>query len=291
LTKTGTEPALRGHCLCGDVHYESTGPAGDMWYCHCRDCRKAGGVGFGTWIGVPGVRWSAGESRVVRTAPSPTGLTRAFCSQCGSVLPAQRARHGDALLPAGGLDGVGKLQPGRHDCTEARLPWLPAPEGLPRMSASEGSSPRPADTWASGSCLCGGVAWEVERPLVAMRACHCSRCRRRSGSSWFVGAMTREGALRLLRGAQAIRTWHMPGTRFYSVSFCEACGGPAPAVLPKGSFVSVGCLDDDPGARLLCHVFHGSRAPWVDVKDGLPRFEAFVPPDFDWISGGGTPAA
>lgn len=94
--------------------------------------------------------------------------------------------------------------------------------------------------------------------------------------------MSRPGALRLLRGEAEITTWHMPDTRFYSVSFCRSCGAPAPSIIPKGSFISAGCLDDDPGTRTLCHIFYGSRASWVNAQDDLPRFEEFPPTDFDW---------
>jgi len=271
-----------------------------MWYCHCRECGKASGVGFGTWIEAPGVRWLSGDERVVRRTTSPT-LTRAFCSQCGTVLPALHAGNGGALLPAGGLENVGRLRPSGHACASERLPWLPVfDESLPVLhkSCDPASQGRPSRERASlaraasperatgapvrGSCLCGTVAWEVEPPLLAMRVCHCSRCRRRSGSNGFVGVMTRSGTLRLLHGATEITSWHMPGTRLYSVSFCKSCGSPAPSTIPKGSFVSAGCLDDDPGTRTQCHVFYGSRAAWVDAKDDLPRFEEFPPPDYDW---------
>jgi hypothetical protein len=285
---TGSSEQLRGHCLCGEVRYEATGPAGDMWYCHCGDCRKSSGA-VGVWIETPGVRWLSGEDRVVRRATSST-LTRAFCSQCGTVLPAQRAGDGGALLPAGGLENVGHLRPGEHACASERLPWLPAfDETLPALHKScEPASPahasreHAAGAPVRGGCLCGAVAWEVEPPLMAMRVCHCSRCRRRSGSNGFVGVMTRPGTLRMLHGAAEITSWHMPGTRFYSVSFCKSCGSPAPSTIPKGSFVSAGCLEDDPGTRTQCHVFYGSRAAWVDAKDGLPKFEEFPPPDYDW---------
>lgn len=286
---------LRGHCLCGEVRYESAGPHGRMWYCHCSACRKAGGVGFGTWIESPGVRWSSGEERVVHNTASPA-LVRAFCAQCGAVLPAQRPGDRGALLPAGGLESVGDLRPCGHASAAERLPWLPAlDENLPMLrdscelavpaQAPHGLAALPErvdEGPVHGSCLCGAIAWEAQQPLAAMRVCHCSRCRRRSGSTWFVGLTCRAGALRFLRGEGQIATWHMPGTRFYTMSFCRACGAAVPAVLHRGTFLSAGCLDDDPGTRVLCHIFYGSRAPWVDVRDDLPRFEEFTPPEFDW---------
>lgn len=292
---SGQDAITGGRCLCGEVSYQASGPAGAMWYCHCPDCRKSSGVGFGTWIEAPGVRWLSGEERVVRYASTPA-LTRAFCARCGTVLPAQRAGEGRVLLPAGGLESVGDLRPCGHASAAERLPWLPTiDEHLPARRDACGSATtaatarapiappaQPLDAAVRGSCLCGAIAYEVTRPLAATRVCHCSRCRRRSGSSWFVGLTCRSDTLRFLRGDGAITTWHMPGTRFYTMSFCGLCGAAAPAVLSRAAFLSAGCLDDDPGVRVLCHIFYGSRAPWVNVPDGLPRFEEFTPPDYNW---------
>jgi hypothetical protein len=124
---TGSREHLRGHCLCGEVRYEATGPAGDMWYCHCGNCCKSSGA-VGVWIETRGVRWLSGEDRVVRRATSPT-LTRAFCSQCGTVLPAQRAGDGGALLPAGGLENVGRPAP-RRACLRQRAPCRGYPRSM-----------------------------------------------------------------------------------------------------------------------------------------------------------------
>jgi hypothetical protein len=40
----------------------------------------------------------------------------------------------------------------------------------------------------TGGCLCGAVRFEVELPFRRANACHCSRCRRHSGSAFLVGS-------------------------------------------------------------------------------------------------------
>ncbi len=37
-----------------------------------------------------------------------------------------------------------------------------------------------------GSCLCGGVRFEVTQPLSRVAHCHCSRCRKHSGAGALV---------------------------------------------------------------------------------------------------------
>ena len=34
---------------------------------------------------------------------------------------------------------------------------------------------------------------------------------------------------------------------------------------------ALGVLDDDPGVRPAMHIFVGSKAPWLEIADGLPQ--------------------
>jgi len=35
----------------------------------------------------------------------------------------------------------------------------------------------------TGGCMCGGVRFEVDEPLVSASYCHCTRCQRRTGTA------------------------------------------------------------------------------------------------------------
>jgi hypothetical protein len=63
-------------------------------------------------------------------------------------------------------------------------------------------------------------------------------------------------------------------------AFCGRCG----SIVPDDEhpwdgnvFVHMGPLDDDPGERPAFHMFTGSKAPWIAIRDDLPAFEAFPP--------------
>lgn len=290
---------LRGRCLCGAVRYGATGPARDMWYCHCRACAKETGSGFGTWIEVPGVDWESGAGERRKRADEAGGWLRSHCAICASRLPGERADGTAALLPAGGLEAVHGLRPTHHEFTADRLPWLPALASLPAFPAARDPAdrsraasrleptpaPRAPELPVRGSCLCGAIAFELASPPFAMRVCHCSRCRRRSGSSYFVALACAPSGLRFLSGEASIRRWQHPEAARYAVSSCAECGGPAPSAIGQSVFVNAGTLDTDPGVRTRAHLFHDSRAPWIGVADGLPRFAAYPPQGFDWTSG------
>lgn len=138
-----------------------------------------------------------------------------------------------------------------------------------------------------GSCLCGTITYAVESPLHAMRVCHCSRCRRRSGSSYLVALACPASGLRFLSGEASARRWQLPGAPRYIVRFCGDCGASIPSTIGNGAYITAGSLDSDPGIRTRCHIYFGSRADWIDAEDDLPHFEEQPPQDFDWSGDGG----
>jgi hypothetical protein len=38
--------------------------------------------------------------------------------------------------------------------------------------------------------------------------------------------------------------------------------------------IPAGGLDHDPGLRPQMHIFVGSKAPWFEIADDLPRYDA-----------------
>lgn len=268
-----------------------------MAYCHCRACAKETGVGFGTWIDVPDVEWKSGASQRRVCADAADGIVRSFCATCAGRLPAERRDGTAVLLPAGGLDSHSGLRPARHEFTADHLPWLPASAALPAFPASCSRSGEPPRTSrleptaahapkfpVRGSCLCGAVAFEITSPPFAMRVCHCSRCRKRSGSSHFVALACASSGLRFLAGEASIRRWRHPEASRYVVSFCAECGAPAPSTIGASAYINAGTLDTDPGVRTRAHIFFDSRAPWTGIEDELPHFAAYPPRDFDWTA-------
>ena len=124
-----------------------------------------------------------------------------------------------------------------------------------------------------GSCLCGGVRYEISGPLSGVLNCHCSMCRKAHGAAFRTRASVKASDFRWMQG-EALVTYYesSPGNHR---GFCRVCGSPllsrfdfAPAVygLPFGA------LDDDPGKKPKLHVFTAYKAPWHDITDELPQF-------------------
>ena len=128
-----------------------------------------------------------------------------------------------------------------------------------------------------GSCLCGGVRFEVTEPFIRASHCHCSRCRKHSGTFGETQARVPRSGFRLIAGAELLRVYR-PAEDAAAKVFCSVCGSSVfGGNWPDGDEVSVrlGSVDEDPGIRPQFHTFVGSRAPWERLPDdGLPRFEA-----------------
>jgi hypothetical protein len=124
------------------------------------------------------------------------------------------------------------------------------------------------------SCLCGAVTWTLASPVSSMLHCHCSRCRKAHGAAFatYVSAPARS---LVLDGAEAIGRWSPEGGG--ERCFCSRCGSVVPYGFGDIVFAPAGNFDQDPGVRPELHMFVGSRAPWYEIADGLPRFEAYPP--------------
>lgn len=130
----------------------------------------------------------------------------------------------------------------------------------------------------TGSCLCGGVRFTVERVTGPFELCHCPRCRKASGAAFVAGLTARIEDYSLLAGADLIRTCVLPVRERppgYTTAFCARCGSPVPN--PEGDTgefeLPAGLLDDDPGVRPDKHIFVECKAPWFEISDALPRFD------------------
>jgi hypothetical protein len=124
-----------------------------------------------------------------------------------------------------------------------------------------------------GSCLCGGVRFEVDPPFIHASHCHCDRCRKHSGTAVCTQARVRKEQFRLLQGQELIKVY---GKGEGAVkAFCVNCGSSLfGGDWPEGSQVSIrmGAFDDDPGIRPQFHTYVDCRAPWDEITDGLPQY-------------------
>ena len=126
----------------------------------------------------------------------------------------------------------------------------------------------------TGSCLCGSVKFEVKPPFSAFRYCHCSRCRKASGSAHAANIFVPQGQFSWLAGEELVQHFKLPGAKTFAVSFCGRCGSRVPHnILERSEYlIPAGLLDNDPVARPENSIFWGSRAPWYVELQAIPKF-------------------
>jgi hypothetical protein len=124
-----------------------------------------------------------------------------------------------------------------------------------------------------GACLCGAVEYRVADAFRYAMNCHCSQCRRATGSAFKAFAGIERAELGLVRGAgQTLVFGEEDGAHDIR---CGRCGSLLYSVVREGAYVHVamGTLMDDPSIRPSAHICVGSKAPWHEITDDLPQFE------------------
>lgn len=131
-----------------------------------------------------------------------------------------------------------------------------------------------------GSCLCRGVCYEVAVPPVYTAYCHCSQCRKFSGSAFSAFAGVPLQSLTITQGADLVVYYEK--TPQTSLAHCVRCGSSLFARKQAAGMahVRLGTVDCDFPFRPLAHLHVSSKASWYSIpNDGLPRFDTLPSPE------------
>ena len=124
-----------------------------------------------------------------------------------------------------------------------------------------------------GKCLCGGVRFSLLGEIPNLYQCHCSLCRKVTGSSANAAFRIDLAQLTWESGEELVQKYE-PESGFKS-HFCSRCGSPLPNLTAADSawWVPVGLLEETGELRVAAHLFVGSRAAWDVVADSGERFD------------------
>ena len=121
---------------------------------------------------------------------------------------------------------------------------------------------------ALGSCNCGRVQFEIASPISDVYVCHCSICRKSTGSGGIAVTIVSNSDFSWLEGNEFIKTWQNPD-HDWQTSFCKTCG----SVLPgknddQATYIPVSLLNSGyQQLRVRHHLFVDSKAPWEEIGD------------------------
>jgi hypothetical protein len=126
-----------------------------------------------------------------------------------------------------------------------------------------------------GSCLCGGVRFELTGEFEPSSFCHCASCKRLSGGVGTANGWARSEEIRIVEGADLLRTYQPDEGS--AKTFCSRCGSNLfGGGWPNSETASVRlpAIDTPFEGRPSRHIYTRSLAPWETLPDdGLERSE------------------
>ena len=128
-----------------------------------------------------------------------------------------------------------------------------------------------------GGCLCGRVRYQVRGPFDTFHLCHCSQCRRSTGSAHAANIFTTEDRLEWLSGQELVKRYIPDEPDVISKAFCSHCGSLVPYTSLKSGrlIVPAGSLSEPPDIRPNFNIFWRDRADWYDAGLVAEHIEQF----------------
>jgi hypothetical protein len=117
-----------------------------------------------------------------------------------------------------------------------------------------------------GSCLCGGVAFEITGPMRPVVGCHCSMCRKQSGH---FGAFTACDNADLKLKSDSTLAWYRASDNA-GRGFCKTCGS---LLFWKGdgktyTSIAAGSVDGGTGLKFAGHIYCADKGDYYEILDG-----------------------
>lgn len=129
-----------------------------------------------------------------------------------------------------------------------------------------------------GKCVCGEVRVRIKGKISDIIHCHCSLCRKNSGTAFATNGFINSEDFEIISGKDNISIYSFkPGRNRH---FCTRCGSPVYSSNeqdPSRFRLRLGILDSDIIERPISHNFVSSKANWEELDIKLPRYDAFEP--------------
>jgi len=126
----------------------------------------------------------------------------------------------------------------------------------------------------SGSCLCGGLRYEIHGEIGDIVQCHCQKCRKANGTAFASNAPIQKADFKIVQGEHLLKKFQSSETT--QRCFCADCGSPIISIkaeTPDLYRLRIGSLDTPLQQKQTQHIFAASKAEWDSICDGLPQYD------------------
>ena len=132
-----------------------------------------------------------------------------------------------------------------------------------------------------GGCACGAVRYRLEDAPMVVHCCHCSWCRRETGSAFVVNAVIEADRLTVTGAAPELVMTPSASGKGQEIARCPTCRvalwSHYAGSRQRTAFVRVGTMDDPARCPPDVHIYTSSRLPWVVLPPGAKVFAEFYP--------------
>jgi len=120
-----------------------------------------------------------------------------------------------------------------------------------------------------GACLCEAVTFEIAVTPERFYRCHCSLCRKQSGTGYNLATLVKEADFNWLSGESQIASWHKPTG--YRNDFCSRCGSTVPNLLRGKPYVwiPVGLFIDSADMQCIGDYCTDDAMPWDTTRSEI----------------------
>ena len=127
----------------------------------------------------------------------------------------------------------------------------------------------------TGRCLCGNVTISAGEPPLTTSNCHCTECRRATGSAFATLLVFKREDVTITGITQSFRHLSDRGIAM-TKSFCPNCGSPMyseTGAKPGILLIRAGVLDETDAVRPERNVYTSSRIASTPLDGDIPAFE------------------
>lgn len=128
----------------------------------------------------------------------------------------------------------------------------------------------------NGGCLCSGVKFTYSGGVGPAGYCHCTDCRRCTGSAYTLSVRFAASNFEIERGNLGNFTKVGESGQALTRHFCKDCGSPiytSSEGHPEFLFVKAGVIEDPSLVRPVREIWTRSRVPWAEIPHNMASFE------------------
>ena len=133
-----------------------------------------------------------------------------------------------------------------------------------------------------GGCQCGAVRFRTSDQALRVLACHCKRCKKRTGADYGVGIYLNDDEFEFTKGAPQVFEFRSDESgRWIRTEFCQNCGSAISWTLelrPGVRGIAGGSYDDPDWFNIEALIWISSARSEASYPDNVKVYEKGLPP-------------